>query len=86
MRKYIRIGVDSPQNCFQVHALESEDCSATKRRLSRSGIVKSGRDFDAWLGATAKRKSTGGKEKFGSITSPNPGHRTRKENAGSRVW
>src|SRR3984957_10420846 len=28
------------KNCFQVHALESEDCSATKRRLSRSGIVR----------------------------------------------
>ena len=40
MRKYIRIGVDIAKNCFQVHALESEDCSATKRRLSRSGIVK----------------------------------------------
>ena len=40
MRKYIRIGVDIAKNCFQVHALESEDYSATKRRLSRSGIVK----------------------------------------------
>jgi transposase len=40
MRKYIRIGVDIAKNCFQVHALESEDCSATKRKLSRSGIVK----------------------------------------------
>jgi transposase len=40
MRKYIRIGVDIAKNSFQVHALESEDCSATKRRLSRSGIVK----------------------------------------------
>src|SRR5580698_1547271 len=40
MRKYIRIGVDIAKNCFQVHALESKDCSATKRRLSRSGIVK----------------------------------------------
>ena len=40
MRKYIRIGVDIAKNCFQVHALESENCSATKRRLSRSGIVK----------------------------------------------
>ena len=29
-----------PKNSFQVHALESEDCSATKRKLSRSGIVK----------------------------------------------
>ena len=40
MRKYIRIGVDIAKNSFQVHALESEDCSATKRKLSRSGIVK----------------------------------------------
>jgi transposase len=40
MQKYIRIGVDIAKNCFQVHALESEDCSATKRKLSRSGIVK----------------------------------------------
>ena len=40
MRKYIRIGVDIAKNCFQVHALESEDCSATKTKLSRSGIVK----------------------------------------------
>src|SRR5258707_3034273 len=40
MRRYIRIGVDIAKNSFQVHALESEDCSATKRRLSRSGIVK----------------------------------------------
>ena len=39
-RKYIRIGVDVAKNSFQVHALESEDCSATKRKLSRSGIVK----------------------------------------------
>jgi hypothetical protein len=31
MRKYIRIGVDIAKNSFQVHALESEDCSATKR-------------------------------------------------------
>jgi hypothetical protein len=29
---------------------------------------KSGRDFAAWLGATPKRNSTGGKEKFGSMT------------------
>ena len=36
----IRIGVDIAKNSFQVHALESEDCSATKRKLSRSGIVK----------------------------------------------
>ena len=28
---------------------------------------KSGRDFAAWLGATPKQNSTGGKEKFGSI-------------------
>jgi transposase len=40
MRKYIRIGVDIAKNCFQVHALESEDCSATKCKLSRSGIVE----------------------------------------------
>ena len=40
MLKYIRIGVDIAKNSFQVHALESEDCSATKRKLSRSGIVK----------------------------------------------
>ena len=40
MRKYIRIGVDIAKNSFQVHALESEDCSVTKRKLSRSGIVK----------------------------------------------
>ena len=40
MRKYIRIGVDIAKNSFQVHALVSEDCSATKRKLSRSGIVK----------------------------------------------
>jgi transposase len=40
MRKYIRIGVDIAKNSFQVRALESEDCSATKRKLSRSGIVK----------------------------------------------
>ena len=40
MRKYIRIGVDIAKNSFQVHAVESEDCSATKRKLSRSGIVK----------------------------------------------
>src|SRR6202050_503576 len=40
MRKYIRIGVDIAKNSFQVHALEGEDCSATKRKLSRSGIVK----------------------------------------------
>jgi transposase len=40
MRKYIRIGVDIAKNSFQVHALENEDCSATKRKLSRSGIVK----------------------------------------------
>ena len=40
MRKYIRIGVDIAKNSFQVHALESEDCSATKLKLSRSGIVK----------------------------------------------
>jgi hypothetical protein len=40
MRKYIRIGVDIAKNSFQVHVLESEDCSATKRKLSRSGIVK----------------------------------------------
>src|SRR6204780_3471332 len=40
MRKYIRIGIDIAKNSFQVHALESEDCSATKRKLSRSGIVK----------------------------------------------
>jgi transposase len=38
--KYIRIVVDIAKNSFQVHALESEDCSATKRKLSRSGIVK----------------------------------------------
>jgi transposase len=29
---------------------------------------KSGGDFAAWLGATPKQNSTGGKEKFGSIT------------------
>src|SRR5271166_6042220 len=29
---------------------------------------KSGRDFAAWLGATPKQNSTGGKEKLGSIT------------------
>ena len=29
---------------------------------------KSGRDFAAWLGSTPKQNSTGGKEKFGSIT------------------
>jgi transposase len=40
MQKYIRIGIDIAKNSFQVHALESEDCSATKRKLSRSGIVK----------------------------------------------
>ena len=40
MRKYIRIGVDIAKDCFQVHVLESEDCSATKRKLSSSGIVK----------------------------------------------
>ena len=40
MPKYIRIGVDIAKNCFQVHALESEDCSATKRKLSHLGIVK----------------------------------------------
>ena len=40
MLKYIRIGVDVAKNSFQVHAPESEDCSATKRKLSRSGIVK----------------------------------------------
>jgi transposase len=28
------------QEFLSVHALESEDCSATKRKLSRSGIVK----------------------------------------------
>ncbi len=31
-------------------------------------IFKSGRDFAAWLGATPKQNSTGGKEKLGSIT------------------
>ncbi len=40
MQKYIRIGVDIAKNSFQVHALDNEDCSATKRKLSRSGIVK----------------------------------------------
>ena len=40
MQKYIRIGVDIAKNCFQVHALESEDGRATRRKLSRSGIVK----------------------------------------------
>ena len=30
MRKYIRIGGDIAKNSFQVHALESEDFSATK--------------------------------------------------------
>ena len=40
MQRYIRIGVDIAKNSFQVHALESEDCSATKRKLSRSGIIK----------------------------------------------
>jgi transposase len=40
MQKYIRIGIDIAKNSFQVHALESEDYSATKRKLSRSGIVK----------------------------------------------
>jgi transposase len=40
MKKFIRIGVDIAKNSFQVHALESEDGRATKRKLSRSGIVK----------------------------------------------
>jgi hypothetical protein len=31
MLKYIRIGVDIAKNSFQVHALESEDCSALSR-------------------------------------------------------
>jgi transposase len=48
VRKYIRIGVDIAKNCFQVHALESEDCSATKRRLSRSGIVKFRAEVEPW--------------------------------------
>jgi long-chain acyl-CoA synthetase len=42
MQKYIRIGIDIAKNSFQVHALESGDCSATKRKLSRSAIVNSG--------------------------------------------
>ena len=40
MKSYIRIGVDIAQNSFQVHALESEDGRAARRKLSRSGIVK----------------------------------------------
>jgi transposase len=53
MRKYIRIGVDIAKNCFQVHALESEDCSATKRRLSRP--KRKGALCD-WLAALRARK------------------------------
>ena len=53
MPKYIRIGVDIAKNSFQVHALESEDCSATKRKLSRSGdrqIPRRGRAAKDWHG------------------------------------
>jgi hypothetical protein len=38
MRKYIRIGVDIAKNSFQVHALESEDCSPSHRRLTTIGV------------------------------------------------
>ena len=34
MKQFIRIGVDLAKNSFQVHALESEDGRATKRKLT----------------------------------------------------
>lgn len=40
MKKFIRIGVDLGKNCFQVHALESEDGRARTRKLSRQAMRK----------------------------------------------
>lgn len=38
IKKFIRIGVDLGKNCFQLHALESEDGRAKTRRLSRQAM------------------------------------------------
>jgi transposase len=56
----------------------SADCWRVFRGSARSSAIvasapdpkvfKSGRDFSAWLGATPRQNSSGGKEKLGSIT------------------
>jgi transposase len=40
MKEFIRIGVDLAKNYFQIHALESEDGRATRRKLSRQTMRK----------------------------------------------
>jgi len=42
--------------------------SAIAASASDPSVFKSGRDFAAWLGATPRQNSSGGKEKLGSIT------------------
>ncbi len=37
---------------------------------ARVRLLRSGRDFAAWLGLTPANKSSGGKEKLGRITTP----------------
>jgi transposase len=40
MRQFIRVGVDLSKNFFQIHALESEDGPALRRKLSRAAVRK----------------------------------------------
>ena len=40
MKKFIRIGVDSAKNYFQVHALESESSRPATRKLKRSKMQR----------------------------------------------
>jgi transposase len=40
MRQFIRISVDLGKNCFQIHALESEDGCAMTRKLRRADVRK----------------------------------------------
>ena len=42
--------------------------SAIVTSVPDPNVFKSGRDFSAWLGSTPRPKSSGGKEKLGSIT------------------
>lgn len=42
--------------------------SAIAASVPDPSVFKSGRDFSAWLGATPRQNSSGGKEKLGSIT------------------
>ena len=60
-----RVGTGMPVKVPGVGALAA---SAILASAPDPQTFKSGRDFAAWLGATPKQNSTGGKEKFGSIT------------------